>query len=122
MTTAEGTVRVDRWLWAARLFKTRSQAAKACVAGHIKVDGESIKAAKTVGVGNEIEAHTPGGLRIVVILLLHDKRGPASLARTLYEDHTPPPPPREPPNARRERGAGRPTKRERREIERFRGE
>lgn len=122
MTTALGSVRVDRWLWAARMFKTRSQAAKACVAGHVKVDGESVKAARLVRVGDEIEAVTAGGLRILLVTLLHDKRGPASVAQTLYDDHTPPPTPREPPPALRERGAGRPTKRERRDIDRFRRE
>ncbi len=120
--TEKGTVRVDKWLWAARMFKTRSQAAKACTAGHVKLDGDSVKSSKTVKVGDRIEAVTPGGQRILVIARLCDKRGPAAIARALYEDHSPPPPPREERNfAMRERGAGRPAKRERRRLIRLRG-
>jgi len=118
----EGTVRVDKWLWAARFFKTRAMASKACDAGHVTVDGASAKSSKAIRVGNRIEAQTPGGLRIVVVTLLHDKRVAATLAQTFYEDHTPPPPPRDdtPRVGSRERGAGRPTKRERRELDRLR--
>jgi ribosome-associated heat shock protein Hsp15 len=115
------TVRIDRWLWAARLFKTRSQASRACSAGHVKCNGVSVKAAKSVKLGDRIDAITPGGPRIVVVLELSDKRGPAAVARTLYEDRTPPPPPREERDAIRERGAGRPTKRDRRILVRLRG-
>ena len=117
-------VRVDKWLWAARMFKTRSQASAACGAGHVKLDGESIKAAKTVRPGDHLEVRTPGGLRILEIAALGDRRGPASVARTLYVDHTPAPPPKElvVPVAPRERGAGRPSKRDRRLLRRLRGE
>lgn len=115
-------VRVDKWLWAARLFKTRSQAGKACAAGHVKLNGESVKASKSVRAGDHLEVHTPKrGLRILDVLRLSDKRGPASVARTLYEDHTPPPPPKEERDfAVRERGSGRPVKRERRLLNRLR--
>ena len=116
-------VRIDKWLWAARCFKTRSQASAACTAGHVKVDGESVKAAKVVKVGDFVEVRTPGGLRQLEVAGLGDRRGPASVARTLYIDHTPPPPPKEltMPMATRERGAGRPTKREARELKKLRG-
>ena len=116
-------VRIDKWLWAARCFKTRSQASAACTAGHVKVEGESVKAAKTVRPGDTIEVRTPGGLRILEVAALGDRRGPASVARTLYVDHTPPPPPKEltAPLLTRERGAGRPTKREARELKKLRG-
>ena len=116
----ETTVRIDRWLWAARLFKTRSQASRACAAGEVKCNGISVKAAKAVKLGDQIDALTPGGPRIVVVLLLSDKRGPAAVARTLYDDRTPPPPPREERQAARDPGAGRPTKRDRRLLVRFR--
>lgn len=120
--TETGAVRVDKWLWAARMFKTRSQAAKACTAGHVKIDGDSVKSSKTVKVGDRIEAVTAGGQRILVVARLCDRRGPAGIARALYEDHSPPPPPREERNfALRERGAGRPAKRERRRLIRLRG-
>ncbi|MCB9714577.1 MAG: RNA-binding S4 domain-containing protein [Myxococcales bacterium] len=117
-------VRVDKWLWAARCFKTRSLASAACTAGHVKIDGVSVKAAKTVRPGDRIEVRTPGGLRILEVAALGDRRGPASVARALYVDHTPPPPPKEVdvPVVTRDRGAGRPSKRELRQLRRLRGE
>ncbi len=116
-------VRVDKWLWAARCFKTRSNASDACTAGHVKVNGESVKSAKVVKAGDLVEVLTPGGLRILEIAGIGEKRGPAAVARTLYVDHTPPPPPKEerPIVPTREPGAGRPTKREQRLIRKLRG-
>ncbi|MCA9706941.1 MAG: RNA-binding S4 domain-containing protein [Myxococcales bacterium] len=116
-------VRIDKWLWAARCFKTRSMASAACVAGHVKVDGASVKAAKTVRVGDRIEVRTPGGLRVLEVAGLGERRGPASVARTLYIDHTPAPPPKEeqPDLGTRDRGAGRPSKRDIRELRKLRG-
>lgn len=116
-------IRVDKWLWAARCFKTRSLASTACSAGHVKVNGTSVKPAKTIRVGDNVEVRTPGGLRVLEVADLADKRGPASVAQTLYVDHTPPPPPKEDANAAvtRERGAGRPSKRELRQIRKLRG-
>jgi len=120
--TETGAIRVDKWLWAARMFKTRSQAAKACSAGHVKIEGDSVKSSKTVRVGDRIDAVTPGGPRILVVTRLCERRGPAAIARALYDDHSPPPPPREERFfAMRERGAGRPAKRERRRLIRLRG-
>ena len=123
VTPAAG-VRVDKWLWAARMFKTRSLATKACDAGHVKLGGENTKPAKLVRIGDTLEIVTPGGLKILEVKGLSDERGPAPAARSLYEDHSPPPPPREfvAPFARRERGAGRPTKRDRRDLSKFRGD
>ena len=119
---SQEAIRVDKWLWAARMFKTRSQASKACTAGHVKLNGESVRASKPVRRGDHLEVQTRGGLRIVDVLLLSDRRGPASVARTLYEDHTPPPPPKEERNfAVRERGSGRPEKKDRRLLIRLRG-
>jgi ribosome-associated heat shock protein Hsp15 len=116
-----GTVRLDRWLWAARLFKTRSQAANACLAGHVKHAGDALKAAKAVRVGDRIEATTAAGRRIVVVRRLSERRGPPAIARALYDDFSPPPPPREEAFAVRDRGAGRPEKRQRRLLVRLRG-
>jgi len=113
-------VRVDRWLWAARLFKTRSLATKAAAAGHVKVGGEAVKASKNVRAGDSIDVLTPGGPRVVDVVALSEKRGSAAVAQALYIDRTPPPEPRTEPLARRERGAGRPSKRERRLLIRFR--
>ncbi len=120
------SVRVDKWLWAARMFKTRSAASTACAGGHVKVDGEPAKASKVLRRGERIEVRTAGGLRILEVTELGDRRGPAAVARTLYEDHTPPPPEEmryvQPLGGYRERGAGRPSKRDRRRLERLRGE
>src|SRR5690606_38735743 len=80
-------VRLDKWLWAARCFKTRSAASDACAAGHVKVNGASAKAARPVRSGDRIEAVTPGGPRILEVAALSDRRGPATVARTLYVDH-----------------------------------
>jgi ribosome-associated heat shock protein Hsp15 len=119
-------VRIDKWLWAARMFKTRSLASEACGAGHVKVDGVSVKPAKVVRVGDRLEVRTPGGLRILEVAGLGDRRGPAEVARTLYVDHTPPPPPKEEQallveTVTRDRGAGRPSKRDLRELRRLKG-
>ena len=114
------SVRVDKWLWAARMFKTRSAASKACSAGHVKVDGDSAKSGKAVKVGDWIDVLAPSGRRKLEVIALGDKRGPASVAQTLYTDHTPAPPPEmkyvQPVGGQRDRGAGRPTSYERRKI------
>lgn len=118
---APGSVRLDRWLVASRMFKTRPLAQEACSAGHVKVNGNSAESAKGVRVGDEVDALAPGGRRVWRVLGLAVKRGPAAVARTLYEDRTPAPPPPTGPMALRERGAGRPTKREGRDIRRLKG-
>ncbi|WP_102509115.1 RNA-binding S4 domain-containing protein [Sanguibacter massiliensis] len=117
-------VRVDVWTWSARLYKTRSAAASACRAGHVRVAGERAKPSTPVRVGDEIRARTDAGERIVVVRALLLKRVGAPLAAEAYEDRTPPPPPRlaaAAPVALRERGPGRPTKRERRALDALRG-
>lgn len=115
--------RVDAWAWAIRLYATRSAATAACKAGHIKVNDASAKPAQVVRIGDTVRALTPGGERIVVVTGLIVKRTSAPLAATKFEDRTPPPPPKEerPAKVIRDRGAGRPTKRDRRLIERLRG-
>ena len=117
------TARVDSWTWAVRLFKTRSAATAACRAGHVRVNGERVKAAQPVHVGDEIRVRVAGFDRIVVVSRLVVKRVGASVAADCLVDRTPPPPPREELSLAplRDRGAGRPTKRERRDLERLRG-
>jgi ribosome-associated heat shock protein Hsp15 len=114
-------VRIDKWLWAARCFKTRGVAAEACDAGHVKVNGNSAKPSKVVRRGDRIEAHTPGGPKVFEVIELAEKRGAAAQARLLYIDHSPPPPPRDDTRVVRDRGAGRPSKRELRQIQKLRG-
>jgi len=76
-------VRIDKWLWAARMFKTRSMASDACTGGHVKLNGETVKSSKGVVVGDSIDVLTPGGPRTLEVADLADKRGPAKVAVTL---------------------------------------
>lgn len=113
--------RVDVWLWAVRLYKTRSAATAGCRGGHVRVNGSPAKAATPVKVGDRVEAFV-GRERVLEVTRVLDKRVGAALAAECYLDHSPPVPvvEREAPVFARERGAGRPTKRERRELDRFR--
>jgi ribosome-associated heat shock protein Hsp15 len=115
------SVRVDRFLCAARLFKSRTLAHDACEAGHVQVNGESARASRVVRIGDEIRAFSPRGRIVVVVKELEEKRQGAPRAKELYEDHSPPPDERQPRVAVRDRGAGRPTKAERRAISRLTG-
>jgi len=117
-------VRVDRWLCAARVFKSRTQAAQACVGGHVRVNDVHAKTHLPLRVGDRLEVLTSRGPRLLEVVGLAEKRLSPPLARDLYVDHTPaPPPPEERLDdvPRRERGTGRPTKRERRELRSLRG-
>ncbi|PCE14238.1 RNA-binding protein S4 [Microbacterium sp. SZ1] len=113
-------VRIDSWLWAVRVYKTRSAATTACRAGHVRLNGDKVKAAQHVRVGDELGVRIAGFDRILVVRQLLVKRVGAALAAAAYEDRTPA---REPQAmiGVRDRGAGRPTKRERRDIDRLRG-
>ena len=117
------SVRADKWLWAARLFKTRSLAAAACAGGKVEVNDQAAKAARLLRAGDLVRVTLPGGKRILKIAALSARRGPARAARALYADLTPPAPARirVAPPAYRPAGAGRPTKRERRRLDRLRG-
>jgi ribosome-associated heat shock protein Hsp15 len=122
----ESAVRIDRWLWAARFYKSRALAAEACDGGKVEVNGHTAKPHKLVRIADHIEFTHPSGPKKVKVLGLSERRGPAPEARLLYEDHSPPPPPREArpffvPPPLRQPGMGRPTKRERREVEKWRG-
>ncbi|WP_435299690.1 RNA-binding S4 domain-containing protein [Timonella sp. A28] len=115
--------RVDVWVWATRLAKTRSVAAAGCRAGHVRVNNERAKPSTPVKPGDTIRVFSEAGERIVEVRTIILKRVSAPIAATCYIDHTPPPPPKEERAlvAVRERGSGRPTKRERRELDRLRG-
>lgn len=116
------SVRLDRFLCASRLFKSRTLAQAACEANHVRVNGEPARSSHSLRVGDEIRAFAPRGPVIWNVLALAEKRLGAPEARLLYEDHSPPPPPKEERVAVRSRGAGRPTKADRRAMERLRGE
>ncbi|WP_243754507.1 RNA-binding S4 domain-containing protein [Labedaea rhizosphaerae] len=114
------STRVDRWLWAVRLTKTRPDAAAACRGGHIRINDKPAKPATTVVPGDEVRAHLNGTNRVVEVVRVIQKRVGAADAATCFIDRTPKPPPEAlVPVARRERGAGRPTKRERRVLDKF---
>ncbi|MFI9287445.1 RNA-binding S4 domain-containing protein [Streptomyces werraensis] len=117
------TVRVDSWIWSVRLVKTRSMGAAACRGGHVRVNGERVKPSHSVRVGDEVRVRVETRERVVVVKRLIRKRVGAPVALQCYVDNSPPPPPREAlaPAGIRDRGAGRPTKRDRRELERLRG-
>jgi ribosome-associated heat shock protein Hsp15 len=120
---AGSSIRVDSWIWAVRLAKTRSQATAACRAGHVRVNGEKVKAAQAVRTRTSSPTRTADAERIVVVKRILAKRVSAVVAAESLTDNTPPPPAREdvPFVPIRDRGAGRPTKRERRDIEKLRG-
>jgi len=121
-------VRMDKWLWAARFFKTRALAARACELGRIESNGQPAKPAREVHAGDMLQVKNDGGDFQVEVLLLSEIRGPAAVAQTLYRET----------EASRElrlklaeerramphfeaAGQGKPSKRNRRELDRFRG-
>ncbi len=120
-------VRLDRWLNAVCLFKTRTQATDACAGGRIKVNGETAKAHRAVELEDRVEFRQGDWPRVVIVKGLREKPVSKVEARTLYEDQSPPRPKLDPidrilqtPPATREKGKGRPSKRERRQIDRLR--
>jgi len=124
-------MRLDLWLDVACLFKTRSEAQKACKGGKVDVNGQATKPHREIKVGEEIEISRPFGRRqTVVVLALAEKHIPKAEARLLYEDRTPKPTPEEVELRRmgrlvapftRPRGAGAPDRRERRALQRLKG-
>ena len=116
-------VRVDRWLWAVRLTRTRSGAAQACRAGHVQVNGVRAKPAATVKVGDTVRARVGDRERVVEVVRLIQTRVGAEPAAASLIDRSPQPPPRDPQvwPGRRDPGMGRPTKRDRRQLDRTRG-
>ena len=118
MNTARPTLRIDKWLWQARFFKTRGLSAKTVSAGHVRVNGQPIsKPGRTVGAGDVLTFPQGPHVRVIRILALGDRRGPAPEAQALYDDLAPLVP--EPPDvsAPRDTGGGRPTKRDRRAFD-----
>jgi ribosome-associated heat shock protein Hsp15 len=115
-------LRVDKWLWAARFFKSRTLASAACDGGKVDVNDQAVKPSRALRPGDLVRITLPRGKKIVKVAALSDRRGSGAQAALLYEDLTPPPPPREGrflPPVIRAKGLGRPTKRERRLIERL---
>lgn len=114
-------MRIDRWVWAVRLYKTRSLATQACKGGHVKLNGAAAKPAATVRVGDRVAAFA-GRERVYEVVRLIDTRVSAALAAECIIDHSPPPPPAEQRAMGLvwEPGTGRPTKRDRRQIDRLR--
>jgi ribosome-associated heat shock protein Hsp15 len=127
-TAGPGRVRIDKWLWAARFFKTRSLASDAVTGGKVLVGGERVKPAKLLQAGDEVRIRLGAFEHIVLVRQVSERRGPATIAATLYEET-------EASRSAREKLAeqlrmapggfvfedkGRPTKRDRRELERLR--
>jgi len=125
---AGDTIRIDKWLWHARFFKTRTLAQGFVTGGNVRVNKQRIeKANHSVKPGDVLTFVRGPHVRVIEIVALAERRGPATEAQTLYNDLAPPAPKKDDPDrpapvAERERGAGRPTKRERREIDRLRGD
>lgn len=120
MSEAAGKIRLDKWLWQARFFKTRSLAAKQVSDGHVRVNAvRGSKPARAIGPGDVLTFTAGERVRVVRVLACGTRRGPAPEAQTLYEDMSPPPPERA-PHAPRYEGGGRPTKKDRRTLSELR--
>lgn len=115
--------RIDKWLWHARVVRTRSAAAALADAGFVRINGARIDMSSwPVRPGDVVTVALDRNVRLLKVIGYAERRGSAEIARALFEDLTPPPaPPREPSAGAREEGTGRPTKRERREIDRLQG-
>ena len=116
--------RIDKWLWAIRMYKTRTLASDACAAGKIKIDGDSVKASYLLKVGQTVHINKQGDKLVLKSIKLIEKRVGAALAVECYKDLTPP---EEKEKLKfpaifyevRDKGVGRPTKKDRREIDKF---
>jgi len=116
---AAPTLRLDKWLWQARFFKTRSLAAKVVQSGAVRIDGTRVtKPAHALRPGDTLTFAQARRIRVVTVVLLGDRRGPAAEAQTLYDDLSPPP---DPSPAAAPRTGPPPSKKERRELDRIRG-
>ena len=114
-------IRLDKWLWQARFFKTRSLSAKVILAGHCRVNATPVaKPAVTVTAGDVLTFPQERDVRVIRIVALGDRRGPAPEARALYEDLSPPQPRERPPEAPKFDGGGRPSKKDRRVYDKSR--
>ena len=117
------SVRVDQWLWSVRMTRTRSDAAAACRGGHVEVNGKTAKPATPVKPGDRVHAFLHDRRRELEVVEVIAKRVGAPIAVGCYVDHSPPPPERDAhaPMFQRDRGSGRPTKRDKRQLDRLRG-
>jgi ribosome-associated heat shock protein Hsp15 len=122
-------MRIDKWLWAARFFKTRGLAQDAIEHGRVLVEGERVKTARTLRIGERVEVRVAELVRTVIVRGLSDQRGPAIVAQQLYEETAESVVAREAAREQRRFFAeparaieGRPTKRDRRALERARGD
>ena len=120
------SVRLDKWLQVARMYKTRTKATDACDLGRVKVNGQPAKPHRNLAVGDRVELEQGDWERVLIVKELKDKPGPKAEAANLYEDLSPPRPVLDPlerlmrrPPVLRDAGAGRPTKKDRRDMERF---
>ncbi len=120
-------VRLDKWLQVARAFKTRSQATRACSLGRVRVNGAVAKPHRHLALGDRVEVERRDRLLVLEVRELRDRPLPKAEAARLFVDHSPPPPPPDPlarllrrPASTRERGTGRPTKKDRRSLDRLR--
>lgn len=121
-------VRIDKWLWAVRLYKTRTLAGDACTAGKVKIEGKSVKASRNLAIGEVLQFKKGTNTKIYKVTQLIEKRVGADLATECYEDQSPPEVQEDKLYSAfykyptRDKGAGRPTKRDRRDMDRFKGE
>ncbi len=118
------SIRADKWLWYARFFKTRTLASKVCASGKLRLSGSLVaKAHQKVKVGDVLTFPQGRHIRVVKVVALGSRRGPAPEAQSLYEDLKPPTAetrlPRDTPVAPRDAGSGRPTKKDRRALGRL---
>jgi ribosome-associated heat shock protein Hsp15 len=121
MADAPTSMRVDKWLWHARFFKTRTLATKLAAAGNIRVNGQKqSRASASIRAGDVLTFPLNNHIRLIEVVALSTRRGPAPEAQALYIDRDPPQPkPRSEKVAARDSGAGRPTKKQRRDQAAF---
>lgn len=113
-------IRIDKWLWRARFFKSRSQATTVCSAGRVRIDGTPIaKAHATVRPGQVLTFVKERHVRVIKVLAIPNRRGPAPEAQACYEDLSPPEQAVAMPNQTSRRAGPRPTKKQRRQMENF---
>ncbi|MAZ93083.1 MAG: RNA-binding protein [Lentimicrobiaceae bacterium] len=121
------SIRIDKWLWVIRIFKTRSQASEACSGGKVKIDGHNAKPSREIRVNDIIDVQQSGIRKTVKVLKIHKNRVAAKLVPDIMQDMTPPGEYerlemiRQLNIEKRERGVGRPTKKDRRNISKLKG-
>lgn len=121
MSETREKIRIDKWLWQARFFRTRSLSAKVVSGGHCRVNTMPVtKPAFGVSAGDVLTFSKEDDVRVIKVLALGTRRGPAPEAQALYEDLAPPGPRARPPGAPKFDGGGRPSKRDRRALEQLR--